>query len=283
MDLHQSHFQRLFDPRAFPVIVDKEPLAAGVIPQLNYHPEVEIQLCRLGRCEYLIKGVNYRFEQNTLLIIHKNELHLCIPNPHHSVKKTTLIFSPQLMNDRPTGLAALGGLESLHSLILSGGEAAKADFFMNEIKQELDLNGTDSQALVTSYVEALLVHLRRNAESQLIPPAQADPVMQEIIAYLDSNLAKRPTLVAVADLFSMSPYTLCKKFKTYAGLGFREYQIQRRVAEARTLLETTDLKVAGVAYEVGFETLSTFNNDFRRLTGLTPSDFRRISSERNAG
>src|ERR1700712_621996 len=49
-----------------------------------------------------------------------------------------------------------------------------------------------------------------------------------------------------------------------------------RVAAAQRLLLTTDRSIADVAFEVGYEGLSTFNVNFRRLTAMTPAEYRRL-------
>src|SRR5436305_3952805 len=49
-----------------------------------------------------------------------------------------------------------------------------------------------------------------------------------------------------------------------------------RVAAAQRLLLATDRSIADVAFEVGYEGLSTFNVNFRRLTAMTPAEYRRL-------
>lgn len=50
----------------------------------------------------------------------------------------------------------------------------------------------------------------------------------------------------------------------------------RIAAEAKALLQHTDWSVADIAYALGFEYPAYFNNYFKRLTGVTPSTFRKV-------
>lgn len=64
-----------------------------------------------------------------------------------------------------------------------------------------------------------------------------------------------------------------------AGLNFNDFVNCYRIKEAQTLLSNdTRLNVIDVAYEVGFNSKSTFNTAFKKITGVTPSEFRKSSS-----
>lgn len=51
-----------------------------------------------------------------------------------------------------------------------------------------------------------------------------------------------------------------------------------RIREAKCLLKETDLPITAVMFECGFQTKSNFNREFIRVTGVTPSDYRRLSA-----
>ncbi|MFI3903223.1 helix-turn-helix domain-containing protein [Ochrobactrum sp. S1502_03] len=53
-----------------------------------------------------------------------------------------------------------------------------------------------------------------------------------------------------------------------------------RIRDARRLLEETDLPITAVMFECGFQTKSNFNREFTRVTGATPSDYRRLGAQR---
>lgn len=51
-----------------------------------------------------------------------------------------------------------------------------------------------------------------------------------------------------------------------------------RIQEAMRLLQTTDMPITTVMFECGFQTKSNFNREFARVTGASPSDYRRLGS-----
>nr|WP_240966681.1 helix-turn-helix domain-containing protein [Nodosilinea sp. P-1105] len=70
--------------------------------------------------------------------------------------------------------------------------------------------------------------------------------------------------------------TLKRRFKTATGSTLIEYLQNLRIEEAKHQLETSDKSVENICYEVGYEDVSFFRRLFKRLTGITPSQYRRI-------
>ncbi len=103
---------------------------------------------------------------------------------------------------------------------------------------------------------------------------------QEIVETLAERIRRDPAAFAgVDDLERVSGLGASKLHELFR-LHFHSTPAQilgrARVAAARRLLLTTDRSVAEVAFEVGYEGLSTFNVNFRRLTAMTPAEYRRL-------
>ena len=272
--------ERIFSPGEYPVHVDVTQLkdwkvATGYGP--FYHSEYEIHLIRHGAGRYFIGDTNYSSEKNSVFIIHNNEVHCYMPDLTSSVKNMSLIFAPRIITDRPVARAAMRSLESIHHLVLSDKQAAMAELLLSEIANESKDNEMNWQRVVAHQIEIFLIVLQRAAAQVVTDSKNKDPLIQEIIQYLDATFADRLSLVDVAARFYMSSFTLSKKFKQYVGFGFREYLIHRRIVEAQRLLGETDMKVASIAYKVGFESMSAFNSNFLRLTGITPAVYRKLT------
>ena len=68
---------------------------------------------------------------------------------------------------------------------------------------------------------------------------------------------------------------LSQVINTEHNKNFREFINTLRIKEAEKLLKETSLKIEAVAYETGFNTISTFNIAFKKETGITPSEYRK--------
>jgi AraC-like DNA-binding protein len=101
-------------------------------------------------------------------------------------------------------------------------------------------------------------------------------VSDEIVS---KKLFKDPelTLPKLASLTSIHTHKLSHLINQQSGKGFPEYINSLRLEEARNLLRTSDLKVAAVAFECGFNSLSSFYTHFKKSEGMTPSEFRSLA------
>lgn len=96
--------------------------------------------------------------------------------------------------------------------------------------------------------------------------------------YIDRSFFHRSlTLNALADISHSSPYHLHRTFKRVTGLTPVEYIQQRRVGKAKELLLSTELSVAETGAGAGLPNTPYFITLFKKITGQTPAEFRRLS------
>jgi AraC family transcriptional regulator len=82
------------------------------------------------------------------------------------------------------------------------------------------------------------------------------------------------SLSQLARMASMSRYHFLRTFRAVTGTTPYQYLLALRLRHAFVELERSPAPIAGVAYKAGFRDLSTFNRRFRRLTGMTPREYR---------
>ena len=90
--------------------------------------------------------------------------------------------------------------------------------------------------------------------------------------------ARGPSGGTVADMAEWSGLemrTFMRRFQTATGLPPNKYHQRLRIERARELLETTTETIAKVASDVGYGDLASFRQLFTKLTGLSPSDYRK--------
>jgi AraC-like DNA-binding protein len=83
------------------------------------------------------------------------------------------------------------------------------------------------------------------------------------------------SLQVLAERCASSPRDLSQAINQTFGIGVPAWINGYRLAEAQILLAESDLRVADVAFEVGFNSLSSFNAAFKEQTGLTPTAWRK--------
>jgi AraC-like DNA-binding protein len=96
-------------------------------------------------------------------------------------------------------------------------------------------------------------------------------LMKEEQLYKDMEL----NLKTVADLLAITPHQLSQFLNEHLNLDFRNFINRFRVEEAQWLLRSDpDMSILAICFEVGFNSKSTFNTAFKKLSGITPREFR---------
>jgi AraC-like DNA-binding protein len=124
----------------------------------------------------------------------------------------------------------------------------------------------------------LFLRASQRDTSDRVTPSDADHaliqtlngIMKDKELFRDSNL----TLARVAKRLSVPSRDLSGAINRVTAENFSRFINGYRIAYAKGALLETDLPVTEVMFEAGFLSKSSFNSEFRRVTGLTPSQFR---------
>lgn len=108
-------------------------------------------------------------------------------------------------------------------------------------------------------------------------PAARPGVAERAAAVIDARFAEPIGVADVAGAVGRSPVHLARAFRRRFGVTIPHRIIQRRVAHARYLLESTDLPVWRVAERCGIPDPQHFNKTVRRIAGVSPSAIRAAS------
>lgn len=98
--------------------------------------------------------------------------------------------------------------------------------------------------------------------------------IEEILSFINENLDQPMTLETLAAHVSLSPFYFSRVFKKETGYTLREYMINTRINAARFYLRTTDLSLKEISYRCGYGSDSTFCTTFKRVTGMTPLEYK---------
>lgn len=105
------------------------------------------------------------------------------------------------------------------------------------------------------------------------------PPVDDIIGYVERNLAADLSLKTLGPVFGLSPAYIGTVFKERTGRAFSDFLVERRTERARRLLAETDLKVARIADVCGFgSNVNYFFTVFKKLTGSTPAEYRKSTA-----
>lgn len=104
--------------------------------------------------------------------------------------------------------------------------------------------------------------------------------IDKVLKYISNNYASDITLNDISDVASMRTTSFCRFFKQITSQSFVQYLAEVRIQNAKRLLAQEDYTINEVCDYVGFQTISNFNKQFKRITGMTPSQFREQLQEK---
>lgn len=236
-----------------------------------------------GKIKY---GQNfYDFEEGGLVFTAPNQLLAATDDAEY--KGYTLIFHQELIRDyalgrniRNYGFFSYSVHEALH---LSEKERDIVIGILKNIGSELESGIDDfSQDVIVAQIELLLNYSRRFYKRQFITrKAVNNDILSRLEALLDNHfntetalLKGLPTVQYLADQLHVSPRYLSDMLRSLTGQNAQQHIHDKLIEKAKEILSISNLSVAEVAYQLGFERPQSFNKLFKRKTSLSPLEFR---------
>lgn len=98
--------------------------------------------------------------------------------------------------------------------------------------------------------------------------------IQRAVAYIQDNLDRNLTLLHVANHIHLNPNHFSEVFKREVGMTYIEFVTNERIRRAMEMLDESSIKINEVAGRVGYEDVKYFSQLFKKITGMTPSEYR---------
>lgn len=163
--------------------------------------------------------------------------------------------------------------------ILGGGNSA-IEAIYRKMLEEFTRQEEGYVELLRAYLIELLIHifrvLKKSGKAGGAAMTHHAKLIEQSKQYLRANYALGAKLNELASQSFLSPTYFCKLFKDYTGTTISEYVQSLRIEEACQLLQHTDEKIIAIAQKVGYKDIKHFNEVFKKLTGMTPSSYRKM-------
>lgn len=154
---------------------------------------------------------------------------------------------------------------------------------LNILRQEED---GGSALYVDALAQAAAMHLLRKggagpSRSTAGPPRRnaSRPGLSRVRDYIESELAGDLSLPVLAREAGVPSNIFGRVFRDCYGTSPHQYVLSRRLERARTLLLSTDLPIAEIAFDAGFSSQSHLTTAFGRLIGMPPAEYRRAGGD----
>jgi len=242
---------------------------------LAYHDGLECHFIKQGRGSYLISGKIYPFQDNSLILIFSREAHALIPRTPEILEKGTIIFPESLAGRDFAEIKKQFRRLHIRHLAVPDGETARFEAIFRNISDEMNRKDRDWIRVVRFKITEFIILIRRLL-AHPPPDTRQNPLVTRLIAYLEEHYTQPLKVDDMARHFGYSYSYLSRIFTRHIGCGIKHFIIQRRIIEARRLLEEEPaLKIAAIAQKSGFNDFASFYDYFKSILKMTPGAYRK--------
>ncbi len=100
-----------------------------------------------------------------------------------------------------------------------------------------------------------------------------------VLNHVQSNQSQKISVGKMASMVKMAPESFSRAFSKCFNTGPAEYVRRKKISSARILLEDSDRKLGDIAEELGFTDAFHLSKTFKKFTGKSPSEFRKLRLE----
>jgi AraC family transcriptional regulator len=159
-------------------------------------------------------------------------------------------------------------------------EDPKLYMILELLSAEAELGAGSSRLFIEQLLDLMCTHLLRAHSVFGLPNAAqrrglAPWQVKRVTGYMREKLDEDIGLQELADVVSLSRFYFCSAFRMATGYTPHEWLTRLRIEEARRLLAIQSMPITDIALSVGYQTPSAFAAAFRRLTGVSPREYRR--------
>ncbi len=135
-----------------------------------------------------------------------------------------------------------------------------------------DLYLLDSVRDLRSYAKSYMQ--KKIQEIRSIKASRASSLLSLVLGYIHKNYGTELSLESAAEVVRVSPFYLSKLFRKETGKTFIDYLTEFRIKKAKELLSIPTNNVKDVCYMVGYRDPNYFARVFKKISGITPTEYR---------
>lgn len=249
----------------------------------DHHNEIQINLLGRGRVTYLLGGTTIRVKSGRLTAFWAAIPHQIVDyeaDTEYYVATMPLAWFLQCrLSD-----ALVQPL--MHGEVVEELRAERAEFDTLQFRQweeDLRKGAAPIREIVTVEMKTRLQRLAATLESAGTSPRPRAAAkiqvaglnkVEQMVCHIAQNYMDPITAEDIGRVAGLHPNSAMRLFKKTFGATLIDHLTDHRVFHAKRLLATTDRKIVDVAFDSGFNSISRFNEAFRRACGCTPRAYR---------
>lgn len=254
--------------------------------KLHFHDFYELSFVYEGTGTYAVNGLRFPVEKGFLFLTTPSDYHILSVTPGTTLCYYNVIFRENLLAKEVTDL-----LYRLHAPLCLTVSGESFDRFRQDLQRmaaDYTAEAVDpipplSALLVRNGIESLCVRalksLPQDPNTASLPETPEEGTIRRALLYIRENYRSRLTLAKVAEAVELSPGYFSSLFKKTMHLGFSDYLLRYRLIIAAGYISSSDLPLKTIAAMNGFRSFPYFSASFSDYFGLSPREYRRVSTD----
>ena len=218
-----------------------------------------------GQIHFIKKGMSHRIVADD----NHNFHYYCIGFELNPEYEDVRIFSDIVRNTKHVITKDDGRLKSLFASMLN-------EFFAHDSESTRMINYYFCQILITLY-RILCGNVQDN--SLKFNATCHSHVVYHILKYIDRHYLMITSVKEIAQALSYSEYYLSHIFKEKMDMTIKDYVMQKKIATAAELLQSSNMSIGEIAEQLNFSSLHSFGQAFKRYMNMSASNFRKLQQK----
>ena len=249
--------------------IDKEPFFYN---RLHQHEEIQISYIINGNGKLLVGDSLHQFSAGDIYVIGSNLPHVFKSIADDEDAHMLTVFFTD--NTFGVGFFDLPYFKDLQSFFKYAASGFKVLSNKNQITQQLLALQTEHKLKRFTIFLELLEQLS-NASTKTLNSNEGER-LQEIFDFVFKNFQQPILLNDISKMAYMTPNAFCRFFKQRTNKTFFQFLIELRVEHACQLLNSKkELNINMISDLSGFNSISNFNKKFKKIKGLTPTQYQK--------
>lgn len=252
------------------------------VVEFHQHPFYEIFFFLSGNVNYIIEGRSYKLRPGDILLTSSSDIHRPDIRPGRPYERIVIWLADDFFerlqdfyDEDFTACFTDAALKDYRLIRPDSQNIAHLKQLCEEMSRARDSHEMGKRALTSAYLTEFLVYVSRayyDSPDSVKKDVTENEKVNQLITYINENLAEELSLDQLAARFYISKYYLSRQFKQFTGLSLYQYIIKKRLISARNMLRAGS-PVMDACLCCGFSDYSNFLKAFKREFGQNPSKY----------
>ena len=270
---------------SFRLQIDREPYFYDTI---HYHPEHQLTYFIKGEGTSFIGNHVERFKPGDVYFIGKNVPHVSkcdeayyLNNPELEALSISLFFNDETFGSQFFEIPEMAHIKRLLEMASRGikitGEEKETIAMLIKECQQIDGFKRFQNLLSILDIMAKSENIKTLSGVRYLSPSKENENerINVVFSFLSNSFRTAITLNQIAGVANMTPNAFCRYFKQRTGRPYSLFINEMRVEYAGKMIAGSHESFGNIAIESGFNSISYFNRQFKRITGMSPLQYRK--------